>query len=152
MRFEMLYQQSFSQVFKATLLLCGDRHIAEECTQEAFARALERWDRIAGKKWAVGWVMTTALNQARRTQRRYKIPDESWVSSFPQVEASVDLWKAISNLPRRQQDAIALHYIADLPIDQVGSAMGCKAGTVKAHLWRARRQLSAHLGDDDVEG
>jgi DNA-directed RNA polymerase specialized sigma24 family protein len=34
--------------------------------------------------------------------------------------------------------AVALHYLADLPVDEVATAMKIAAGTVKAHLHAAR--------------
>ena len=44
--------------------LTGDRELAEDCVQDAFARALVRWpvDGVPGKPMA--WLMTTARNRA----------------------------------------------------------------------------------------
>lgn len=50
-RFTVLYEEGFAPVYKAALMLCGRRDLAEDATQEAFARALERWDRIGGEPW-----------------------------------------------------------------------------------------------------
>jgi DNA-directed RNA polymerase specialized sigma24 family protein len=44
-------------------------------------------------------------------------------------------------LPRRQQEAVLLHYAADLPLWDVAGAMKCEEGTVKAHLAKAREAL-----------
>jgi RNA polymerase sigma-70 factor (ECF subfamily) len=53
----------------------------------------------------------------------------------------LDLWRSIRALPRRQQEAVVLHYVADLPVSEVAAAMRCGEGTVKAHLSRARAAL-----------
>ena len=50
--------------------LTGDRELAEDCVQDAFARALVRWpvDGVPGKPMA--WLMTTARNRALDRARR----------------------------------------------------------------------------------
>src|SRR5271155_2471806 len=50
--------------------LTGDRELAEDCVQDAFARALVRWpvDGVPGKPMA--WLMTTARNRAMDRARR----------------------------------------------------------------------------------
>lgn len=145
-RFDQFYEHGFPAVFKAALVVAGDRDLAEDATQEAFARALERWNSIAEQPWAVGWVVTTALNLVRRAHRRRirLLPDRE--AEERDADVSLDLWRAIRALSRRQQEAVALHYIGDLPLEQVAKAMGCENGTVKAHLWRARQQLAKLLG------
>ena len=54
--FEALYRREFLAVFRTVYLLAGTREVAEDATQEAFARALERWSRLRGQTWAGGWV------------------------------------------------------------------------------------------------
>jgi DNA-directed RNA polymerase specialized sigma24 family protein len=68
--FERLYETEVDSVFRTAFLLCRDREVAEDATQEAFARALERWSRPHGESWAGGWVMSTAINVCRRMLRR----------------------------------------------------------------------------------
>jgi RNA polymerase sigma-70 factor, ECF subfamily len=68
--FERFYMNEARGVFTAVYLMCRDRALAEDSTQEAFARALERWDRLDQQPWAAGWAMSTALNVARRSLRR----------------------------------------------------------------------------------
>jgi RNA polymerase sigma-70 factor, ECF subfamily len=147
--FVELYEKAFPRVYKAALVLSGDGDLAEEATQEAFARALERWSRIGGESWRIGWVMTTALNIVRRARtKRGNASPLAAESIQDNRDGSIDLWRAIRSLPRRQREAVALHYIADLPLHQVARVMGCENGTAKAHLWRARQQLARQLGVD----
>ena len=90
--FRDFYQRESRAVFHAVYLLCRDRAVAEDSTQEAFARALSRWRRLRGEPWAAGWVMTTALNVARRSLRqRAPLPE-------PAVVADADLDKHIARL------------------------------------------------------
>ncbi|MGZ4132218.1 MAG: sigma factor-like helix-turn-helix DNA-binding protein [Actinomycetota bacterium] len=54
-------------------------------------------------------------------------------------------------MPRRQQEAVVLHYLLDLPVAETAAAMGVDAGTVKTHLSRARGSIARLLRDDDPE-
>jgi RNA polymerase sigma factor (sigma-70 family) len=145
-RFEEIYRAEQSVVFRAAFLLSGNREIAEDATQEAFARALERWSRLRDRPWVSGWVMRTALNEVRRSwrRRRTESPSEQAADS-PETDEAMDLWRGIRRLPRRQQEAVVLHYVGDLPLSKVAAAMGCRVGTVKAHLSRARGVLAITL-------
>jgi RNA polymerase sigma-70 factor (ECF subfamily) len=146
--FAQLYQAEHARVFRVIWAFCGDRTIAEDATQEAFVRALERWPRLREQPWVAGWIITTALNVARRLQRRQW---SHWVESAPvgmgrSADAgAVELWQVVRGLPRRQREAVALHYLADLPVAEVARLMGCREGTVKAHLAHARAALRAQL-------
>jgi RNA polymerase sigma-70 factor (ECF subfamily) len=51
----------------------GDWDIAEECTQDAFAKALERWPRDGAPTSPGGWLKTTARNRAIDRVRRARL-------------------------------------------------------------------------------
>ena len=143
-RFVSFYREERPRVFRMTYAFCGDRETAEDATQEAFARALERWHRLADEPWRGRWLATTALNAARRMSRRRRPPVRSRDAVDPPHDAA-DLWAVVRALPRRQREAIVLHYGADLRIPDVAVVMRCREGTVKAHLSKARETLRATL-------
>jgi RNA polymerase sigma factor (sigma-70 family) len=147
--FRVLYEREFPVVFRATFLLCGDRDVAEEAAQEAFARALSRWARIGSHPWVGGWITTTALNVARRQLRKRPPPLADADASLDDAER-LDVRAAVRRLPPRQQEAVILHYLLDLPVAETAAAMGCDQGTVKTHLSRARASLGRALATDDA--
>ncbi|HCO03203.1 MAG TPA: SigE family RNA polymerase sigma factor [Actinobacteria bacterium] len=150
-RFAELYEAEWATVYRAAFVLCRDRGLAEDAAQEAFARALARWRRLRGESWAAAWITTTALNAARRSlRRRTDAPVVAPDAGDPGMEESMDLWRGIGKLPRRQQEAVVLHYVADLTVGDTAAAMGCEEGTVKAHLFRAREALRGQLGGERV--
>jgi len=141
--FERFYRAEMQPVFIAVFLLCGNAGVAEEATQEAFARAWERWDRLGREQWVGGWVTTTAINVARRVLRRRPILERT--GQLPDPEASTDLWATVRTLPRRQQEAVVLYYRLDLPVREIAKILGCREGTVRTHLARAREALRTAL-------
>ncbi len=146
--FRDLYEREYAAVFRAAYVVSGDREAAEDATQEAFARALARWRRLERESWVAGWVMKTAINVARRQRRRRPVVQPS-PAQEPDAEAVLDLRRAIARLPRRQQEAVVLHYLVGLPIGEAARAMGCREGTVKVHLSRARAALADSLERQD---
>jgi RNA polymerase sigma-70 factor, ECF subfamily len=156
-RFAELYEAEFAAVYRACYALCGDRQLAEDAAQEAFARALERWRRLRERPWIAGWVATTALNVVRRSLRRRGAEPRLSGTGIGRTGAEVaedrlDLIRAIRTLPARQQEAVVLHYVADLSVDDVAEAMGVETETVKAHLARAREALARSLGGERIDG
>src|SRR3989442_13240683 len=147
--FRELYEAEFESVFRTAYLFCGDRDLAEEATQEAFARALERWNRLRGQSWAAGWVVTTTYNVIHRRLRREAAPVEALrpiCVDETDVELELEVRRAVRALPLREQQAVVLFYFADRPVEEVAQLMGCHNGTVKVHLARARQALSRTLG------
>jgi RNA polymerase sigma-70 factor (ECF subfamily) len=147
--FTELYEREFPAVFRAAYLLSGDRGLAEEAAQEAFARALARWSRLRSQPWAGGWVTTTALNTARRHLRRRRPAMPTNESPVEDDTIRLDIHAAVRRLPARQQEAVVLHYLLDLPVAETAAVMGCDQGTVKTHLSRARAALLRALSIDD---
>ncbi len=141
--FERFYETEARAVFSAVFLLCRDRDRAEDATQEAFARAFARWNRLGSQPWAAGWVTTTALNVARRGLRRRRPAPETPQGGNP--TDSIDLWASVRTLPPRQQQVVVLHYRLDLPVKKIAAILGCREGTVRTHLARARDVLRRGL-------
>jgi RNA polymerase sigma-70 factor (ECF subfamily) len=63
----------------------------------------------------------------------------------------LELMEAIRRLPRPQAEAIALHHLADLPVEEVARTVGAPTGTIKARLARGRATLARFLEDGDEQ-
>src|SRR5206468_4722561 len=64
----------------------------------------------------------------------------------------VDLERALRALPRRQREAVVLHYYLDMDVREVSATLGVHEGTVKTSLHRARRSLAGALDEqEDLE-
>lgn len=150
--FAGLYEHSFRKLVFATYAMTNDLGEAEEITQEAFAIAYARQARLAAAESPEAWVRTVALNLARRRLRRRAMLDRilrrHQEEPEPPADAAsehLDLHDAIRTLPDEQRAVVVLHYLADLPIDEIASIVDCPVGTVKSRLSRARAALATQL-------
>jgi RNA polymerase sigma-70 factor, ECF subfamily len=66
------FRDEWGRIVATLIRLTGDWDLAEECAQEAFARALQRWGRDGIPRNPGAWLTTTARNRALDQLRRSK--------------------------------------------------------------------------------
>jgi RNA polymerase sigma-70 factor (ECF subfamily) len=151
--FEGFYDAAFRRLVGQLFLVTRDLHEAEDCVQEAFARASTRWSRLRDYEAPEAWVRRVAFNLAasggRRARRRLAIlarlapePHQPPVS-----DDELALLQALGRLPMSQREPVVLHYLVGLPLDHIAAQLGVTTSSVKARLFRARRALAAELGE-----
>ena len=153
--FDEFYTASAQRVTTQVYAMIGDRDEAQECVQEAFARAWAHRRTLAGVQHREAWVRTTAYRLAvsrwRRTSLARRHPDRalqgSGVAPAPD-ETYVAVVAALRTLPAAQRQAIVLHHLADLPVRDVAAELGVPEGTIKTRLKRGRAALATLLADD----
>ena len=64
------FRSEWGRVVATLIRVTGDWDLAEECAQDAFARALERWPRDGIPRTPGAWLTTTARNRAVDRLRR----------------------------------------------------------------------------------
>jgi RNA polymerase sigma-70 factor (ECF subfamily) len=122
--------------------------------QEAFLAAYRRWDRISQYDKPEMWVRRAAANRAvslvrrRLTEAKALLLVRGHTATEPLPSSSENdvLWAQVRRLSKRQAQAVALFYAADLPLAEIAEVLGCSTGTVKSHLRRARNTLARKLG------
>ncbi|MGO8871827.1 MAG: sigma-70 family RNA polymerase sigma factor [Acidimicrobiales bacterium] len=152
--FEAWYKAAYPQLVRVLTVVGGDRELAADAAAEAFACALARWSRVSMMASPSGWTYTVALNDLRRRQRRARLERLVHLRPPPRPvdDDHLEVWEAIRALPLRQRTAIVLHYVVDLPQEEVAEAMGVTAGTVAATLHAARSALRTLLSTVDIDG
>ena len=152
--FEELYTSAFGRLVGQLFLVTGNLHEAEEVVQEAFTRAAGCWPRLRDYDLPEMWVRRVAINLAtdgrRRVQRRLAVLAQLDADAVvpPISEDGLAVAAALRTLPRRHREVVVLHYLLDLPVQEVARQLAVPVGTVKSRLARARSALAAQL---DVE-
>lgn len=148
--FDAWYRRTHPRVVSVIAGVTGDRDIAADAADEAFARALERWDRVASMDSPAAWLYTTALNAARRRFRRRRI-ERQVVGGRPEPlpGPAGELWMLVASLPVRRRTAVVLRHVAQLTEPEIAAVMGVSRGTVSATLRQAYAVLRTQLDDDE---
>jgi RNA polymerase sigma factor (sigma-70 family) len=146
--FEAFYRDALDPVHRAVLLATRHPERAEDSVQEAFARALERWDRVSVHENPQAWVIRVALNFNRSNWRiwRREAPEPPEVPVEDELPIDPWLLRAVWRLPRRQRQVVALRILSDLSAEQTAEVLGITTGAVGAHLHRALGALRTRLG------
>jgi RNA polymerase sigma-70 factor (ECF subfamily) len=159
-RFEAFYQREFKSVVGLAYALSGSRWAAEDLAQEAFIAAHRKWDRIGDYDSPGAWVRRVVANmavslyrkrasEARAVARVAMRRQEVLPALDPQDD---DFWAEVRALPKRQAQAIALHYLEDRPVAEVADILDCSPSTAKVHLHKGRIRLADRLGIVNGDG
>lgn len=150
--FDAFYTASFARLTGQLHALIGNRDEAQECVQEAFVRAWQHRRALERTEHPEAWVRTTAYRLAVSRWRRVKLsrrPADRAVGTQAWTDASdesrVALVAALRQLPEAQRQALVLHHLCDLPVQEVAREVGAPEGTVKARLSRGRAALALLL-------
>jgi len=162
--FEEFYQACYGRMVALVAAMLGDRHQAEDIAQEAFARALTRWKRIARYDVPEAWVRRVALRltvDASRRMRRARLMSVLLAAGQRGLAggrhdpddplAVTALSVALMRLPLAQRQVLILYYLADLPVDDIARDCEVSVGTVRTRLAAARRRLQRELSESDEE-
>lgn len=135
----------------ATVLVGPDD--AHDVVSSAVLRVLER--DPAPVESPKAYLYQTVANQARnhkrgeaRRRNREERAPRTQVEAAP-AEPYPEVREAVERLSVRQRAVIYLSYWEDLPEQAVADHLGIATGSVRRHLFRARRQLRRALHDRD---
>jgi len=145
---DALYREIAPGLWRAVLAYTGGRKdIADDAVGEAFARAIEHLDRIRSP---YPWLYRIAFRIAAvELHRDVREPSPSVIhEDEPQT---VDLMRALRQLPPGERAAIYLHYQADRPIRDVAKLTGTSVAATKVRLHRGRNRLRQLLGTGDSD-
>lgn len=151
MGFEDWYRSNYRSVLSTLVAMAGDVNVGRELTDEAFARAFERWAKVQEMESPTGWTYTVATNLYRRRLRRARLERRALARLRPTDEKyapaslPVELVDAIGELPLRHRQVVSLRYVADLTESEVARVLRLSPGNVARLLHEARRSLAMSL-------
>jgi RNA polymerase sigma-70 factor (ECF subfamily) len=151
---EEIVEQYSDRVYRLAYRLTGNRHDAEDLTQDAFVRAFRSLDTYTPGTVG-GWLhrITTNLflDQARRRQRiRFDaLSDERAARLSSGVDPSDlvnqtfddDIEQALQALPPDFRAAVVLCDVEGLSYEEIADILDTKLGTVRSRIHRGRAML-----------
>ena len=157
--FDAFYTATNRRVLHQMYAMTSNLADAQELTQEAYARAWQRWGAVSTYDDPEAWVRTVALNRVRHGWRHASVV-RRYQAKVPGPQGSVEIGPehvaivtALEEVDVDQREAVVLHYLADLPVADIAAQLAVPEGTVKSRLSRARDRLAGLLDDtgDDRE-
>jgi RNA polymerase sigma-70 factor, ECF subfamily len=153
-----IYADGWSRIVAAMIRLTGDWDLAEECAQDAFAQALQKWPESGLPDQPLAWLTTTARNRAIDRMRRAsteaaklrevaamqpeepplgardsEIPDERLELMFTCCHPSLNL---------DAQVALTLRSLAGLSTAEIARAFLVPERTMGQRIFRAKQKIA----------
>jgi RNA polymerase sigma factor (sigma-70 family) len=157
---EEIVRDHGSRVFRLAYRLTGNRHDAEDLTQDVFVRvfnSLHRFQPGTFEGWLHRITTNLFLDSARRKQKirfdgladgaaerlasAWPTPSELLVAS----DLDHDVAAALAALPPEFRAAVVLCDIEGLTYDEIANVLDVKIGTVRSRIHRGRSQLRSAL-------
>lgn len=150
---ERLYREHADRIYGLCLRMSGDRERAAELTQDVFVRAWEQLHRLAPDSDAGAWLWRLATNlvlntkraERRRLARVAPVADPALLEQpslrTPLAVRRMSLEAAVAHLPDRARAVYLLHDVEGFSQGEIATMLGIAAGTVRAHLHKARTTM-----------
>ena len=168
--FGEIYERHADAIYNFCFRRTADWALAEDLTATVF---LEGWkkrrrvifdDEDGVRPWLFGVANNVVRNEARRHRRFARavaglgVPHPARTADERAADEATmrEILVAVRQLPRREQDVLALCVFADLSYSEAALALGVPVGTVRSRLARARNRLrelspeKGHQGANDA--
>ncbi len=153
--FSELVDRYKNLVYAMVFRMVRDRSQADDLAQEVFLKVHRGLPYFRGEARLSTWIYRIVANvcvQARVRRPpdvsldggdRDRAPREPGAAdgAFADLELRDRLEKAIAQLPDNYRLLIAAHYLKGVQYDALAEALNMPIGTVKTHLYRAKRRL-----------
>lgn len=145
-------------IFGTLFRLTRSREDAEDLTQEAFVRALQKLDSFDASRPFKPWLFRLAVNLAisslrKRRETRSLDDDEDFIplESAESGEALRDtldsqnrlaqVRRAVSELPPETQTVFQLHYQDGIALEEIANMLNKNPGALRTAMHRARAKV-----------
>lgn len=155
-----LYHRHYERIFNRLCFFVGEASVAEDLTQETFARAVVVLPSFDGRAAFSTWLFGIALNVARnfirerQTQRRAerKLADVEALRAGPDVARThlqqarkQALYAALAELSEPLREAFVLRELEELSMAEAAARAGVSANNMAVRVFRAREKIREAL-------
>ncbi|WNQ11292.1 RNA polymerase sigma factor [Paenibacillus aurantius] len=149
-------------IWNYAYFLTGDRHAADDLSQEVFLRAYRSIGNFRGeatvKTWLLRITRNLALNHRRsafirrvtlldRIQRQGSV--RSAEEAFLDAEVADGIWRAVLRLPVPFREVLLLDMQHGMSMEEIAGMLHVSVGTVKSRLHRARAKVTKALQEEE---
>jgi RNA polymerase sigma factor (sigma-70 family) len=150
-----LYQAHGLALVRAAIMLVGDKPTAEDVVQDAFIGLYRAVPRLSSSDKALAYLRASVVNGCRSVHRARQRAFARPVQHAPAVwsaesaalarEESRLAMQAVSRLPARAREVLALRYYLDLPDAEIAAVLGISRSSVSSTASRALAVLAREL-------
>jgi len=145
------------RIFVQIYRIVGNVADAQDLTQEAFIKALQRHEQLKDEQKAAHWLSRIATNTAIDFLRRNgrvsyceleaapESHDESPEDVLLRSEQRDYLEDGLRLLTARERAALMLRDVEGLPAEEVARRLDCSKATVRSHIANARIKLRRYM-------
>lgn len=148
-------RQSYQQVWRMLLAL-SNRRVAEDLTQETFARAFRSLPGFRAESSARTWLLSIARRVAADHLRSARTRPVTEAGAEPgdraaagDVSESVALHALVARLDPERRVAFVLTQLVGLSYLEAAQVCDCPVGTIRSRVSRARDELAAGISVPD---
>jgi RNA polymerase sigma-70 factor, ECF subfamily len=154
--YEALVRRYMRPAHAVALAVLKEPADAEDAVQDAFVRALERLDDCEPARFGA-WLLRIVRNRAHSLRRYLGVREAAPLDAVavasgrpgPERQAEraqlrADLLAALGQLKEVQRQVVLLHDLEGWKHREIGELLDLPEGTVRAHLFHARRALRDH--------
>lgn len=150
-------QDNLRRIFLQINRIVRNVHDAQDLTQEAFIKALQRQDQLKDEKKAAHWLSRIATNTALDYMRRHGRVAFCEISDAPQSHGETPeqlllrsekrgwLNAGLERLTPRERAALVLRDVEDMPAEEVAERLSCSKATVRSHIANGRIKFRKYL-------
>lgn len=130
--------------------ILGDRHLAEDAAQQAFAKAAVNLPVLKEAEKFGSWLAVICRNAARDVgranqafQRGTERPTEA--TAPRDDEGAQAVREALANLEPEAKEVIYLRFYDGLPYERIAQVLGISEQAINGRLRRAKKKLAQYL-------
>jgi RNA polymerase sigma-70 factor (ECF subfamily) len=156
---EELYLLHFDRIYSYLHMSVGNRHDAEDLTNQTFVKMLESIGRFEWRKVPISaWLFRIAHNLAmdhfrasRRLQSEEELPEPEYAAEHSAEEEAFQaigrrsMLAMIENLSHDQQQVLTLKFVFNFGNSEVATILGKTEGAIKSLQHRALATLHRQL-------
>ena len=131
--------------------IIGDRHLAEDAAQQAFARAARKIGQLKKKSRFAAWMAAICRNEARdvaRKNERSACDRELSGAAIDECEGDAEreaVKEAIRRLSAKEREVIFLRFYDGLSYEKISAVLGISGEAVNGRLRRAKKSIAGIL-------